>query len=444
MAPIWLSMADPVHGLIQFDRTNLTHRLLLEVINSFPFQRLRRIRQMGLAEFVFPGATHTRFMHCIGATWLTIQAIEHLKQDPHGADILNQPIGDTGIKTDMTLLMAVLLHDIGHPPLSHTLEYALALDKADALHDAYWNQEIIEADADLKRIWDNAAPTMPQAIQQFMGGGDSKKHFLADLVSSQLDMDRLDYLVRDSHYLGVQYGRIETQRLIKSMTLSERDSGEVVLALREEALPGLEHYLFGRHQAYKMASHALDKASEMLLKKTIQRFAELVDTKHPDANPNELLVRLMKNPKSLRVDEYLILDDGYLWELIKRWAFDAKDSLLKLLASRLLRHDLYKVIDLSPYLAHRPELIEKLEATLRDHAEREKMPPEYYYQIETIPSRLFYHQDGRPIWIQRQHGPVVEFTDVSSFANAPKQPDRTLLFLWDRVAKVLARSILDD
>ena len=98
----WLTMADPVHGLIQFNRGNLDHRLLLEVINSFPFQRLRRIRQMGLAEFVFPGATHTRFMHCIGATWLTVQCLEHLKQDPEVSRILAEPIGDTDISTETT------------------------------------------------------------------------------------------------------------------------------------------------------------------------------------------------------------------------------------------------------------------------------------------------------------------------------------------------------
>lgn len=436
-------MADPIHGLIRLNRNDPNHNLLLKVINSYAFQRLRRVRQMGLAEFVFPGATHTRFMHSIGTLWLTIQALEILKLQPEAEKLIKAKVGNTQITAESAVLVAALVHDIGHPPLSHTLEYVLDLEQTATLHDVFWNQRILEEDPELQALWQQYAPEMPKAIKQLMGGDKNyAKHFLADLVSSQLDMDRLDYLVRDSHYLGVQYGRIETEHLLNNLVLDEKPNGEKVLAVREETLPALEHYLFGRFQAYKMAAHHLDKASEMLLKKTFCRFRDIALEEEMGAlSQNEKrFYALMNDPQNLSVEDYLRMDDASLWEAVKYWAETSKDKWLKILSQRLLRHDLFKVIDLAA-VADKVNLGELFQKLAEDAVNRD-LDPEYCFAYETIHARTMYYAEKRKIWIKLRHGEVLPFEDVSPLAHTPKTSDRHLLFLWDQQAKETAKKEL--
>src|SRR5262249_14046158 len=126
-------------------------------------------------------------------------------------------------------------------------------------------------------------------------------------------------------------------------------NGQPVVAVREEAVPAIEHYLFGRHQAYKMALHALDKASEALLKKVLQRFQWVRQQGIETGEPAEELYQLMTNGKSLTTEQYLRMDDCYLWESINKWASYSQDKLLSELANRMLRHNLLKFVDLAKY-----------------------------------------------------------------------------------------------
>jgi uncharacterized protein len=342
------SMADPIHGLIQFDRNDISQNILLTVTNCRAFQRLRRIRQMGLAEFVFPGATHSRFVHSLGSSYLMMRTLEHFNRMPKVKELLDSPYGNTKIPLSRLLLISILLHDIGHTPLSHTLEDVLELDTQGLSHDQYWNRKILTEDPELQKLWTRFDPDFPEAMLNFMGDG-APKHFLAQLVSSQLDMDRLDYLQRDSHFLGVQYGRIEADRIITSMEIVRLPDGNDVVAVREEAVPAIEHYLFGRHQAYKMALHSLDKASEALLKKVLQRFAWARQQNINTGEPAEELFLLMTNGRQLSTESFLRMDDCYLWESINKWALYSQDKLLKDLANRMLHHNLLKFVDLSKY-----------------------------------------------------------------------------------------------
>ncbi|MEB3286642.1 MAG: hypothetical protein VKJ04_03975 [Vampirovibrionales bacterium] len=468
-----MSLADPIHGMIQFDRRDETHALLLDIMNTSAFQRLRRIKQMGLAEFVFPGATHSRFIHSLGAVHLMMKAIEHFNNDPDTREVLQSTFHltdtegsktDTGISVERLLLVSILIHDIGHTPLSHTLEDILELKDRGLSHDHYWNGRILSEDKELCQIWQKYDPQLPQALLQFMGedppgqstkppGAEqgykkrSNKHYLAYLVSSQLDMDRLDYLQRDSHYLGVQYGRVEAQRIIANLVIAKTPQGQPVIAVREEAIPAIEHYLFGRFQAYKMALHSLDKASEAILHCVLKRFKaareEGIDIGHP---ANELYT-LMSDGHSLTCQSYLRMDDCYLWEVLNTWTTDAnKDPLLRQLAERMMTHDLFKFIDLHKYSqgSHLAELGDIVIA-LRKHYEQRGLSFDFGFEETIVKPKPMYlpPEDREPIWISRFRGPVVDLRNISSLplSVVEGQGHKHLVFVWDKKAK---RFLLDQ
>lgn len=438
-----MSMADPIHGIIQFDRQNETHALLLEIMNAKAFQRLRRIKQMGLAEFVFPGATHSRFIHSLGAVHLMMKAIEHFNNDPESSAILKSHYEDTNIPLERLLLVSILIHDIGHTPLSHTLEDILELRKQGLLHDHYWNRRILTEDPELQSIWQKFHPDMPQALLAFMGEGPEgprKKHYLAYLVSSQLDMDRLDYLQRDSHYLGVQYGRVEAQRIISSLVISKLPHGQPVVAVREEAIPAIEHYLFGRYQAYKMALHSLDKASEAVLRCVLKRFVWARQNNINTGHPAEELFQLMQNGHAMTTDQYLRMDDCYLWEVLSHWAYDAEDELLKSLASHMLKHQLFKFIDLKKFGYDQSlESLPEVYSALKTHYESRGLSFEFGFDESEVKLKPMYlpPEDREPIWIWTFRGPVVDLRDISAMPLSvmPEKGQKQLVFVWDKKAK---------
>lgn len=440
--PQWMSMADPIHGMIRLKRHSESHQLILEVMNSHAFQRLRRIKQMGMAEFVFPGATHTRFVHSIGSTWLMIKTIEHLMEFEETRLLLESKFEDTGISIDKLLLIGILTHDIGHTPLSHTLEDILSLKERGFKHDTYWNQLILGNDEELRKIWNKYDKALPETLFRFNGWTDNTKpHFLADLISSQLDMDRLDYLLRDSHYLGVQYGRVEAERIITNLSIGITPEGEKAVAIREEAVPAVEHYLFGRYEAYKMALHSLDKASEILLKKTLERFCWVREQGLDPGHPADLLYKLIVNAQALHVDEYLMLDDCYLWDKVNIWARFSNDSLLRYLANRLLGHDLFKYVEvLYPEENLPDETWMHIKEEMITYYARRNLSFQFGFDRMTLAPRPLYQSYPLkpPLWIKRKKGELVDFAYVSALTlehKDLKQDRRHLFFVWDKAAK---------
>jgi HD superfamily phosphohydrolase len=447
----WLVMADPIHGMLQFDREDPIHRLILDVMNSRAFQRLRRVRQMGLAEFVFPGAVHSRFMHSIGATHLMNRAIDTLSRNPEVKALLESHYPETRISLRCLMLLGILVHDMGHPPLSHTLEDILELKDSGLDHDHYWLHKILTDDPDLQAIWAKFDPALPETLIHFLGGGDgqSDKHFLATLVSSQLDMDRLDYLLRDSHFLGVKYGQIEADRIISSLELTHRRDGTPVVAVREDATPAIEHYLFGRHQAYKMALHSLDKASEALLKKVLQRFCWVRQQNIETGHAAEPLFQLMTGGQTLSTSQYLRMDDYYLWEAIHCWSLDAEDPLLKQLARRMHQHDLLKFVDLAPYGCMEPlESLSPVYDALRAHYEKRGLSFEFGFDQVIVRPKPLYQVDAcrEPIWVSTANHGVVDLRDVSSLPLSvpPARGEKNLVFVWDGKAKRFLDELLES
>jgi uncharacterized protein len=253
-------IADPVHKILEVGAPHLK-----ELIQTPEFQRLRRISQLGLASYVFPGAVHTRFLHSLGAAHLAKRVVSHLSSTP----------GGIGLRRHSRLVeSAALLHDVGHGPFSHSFERALGRivgeDEVPTHED--WTRSIVTDR--LKRIPKALRRPIAEIISPISkagGAGTGLPSLLGDIVSSQLDVDRMDYLVRDSHFTGVSAGAIDLDYLIRSLRVIEHGS-ESTLGLTANGVVSYEGFLFGRHCMNRSVyRHATVATFECLMEECLYR-----------------------------------------------------------------------------------------------------------------------------------------------------------------------------
>jgi len=239
---------DPLHGFITFSVPGV-----YEVVQHRFFQRLRRIRQLGMSECVYPGATHTRFHHALGAMYLMMESLNILRQK--GVEISNDEYQGA--------VLAILLHDIGHGPFSHTLEYTLV----QGVNHEYISERLMQ---EMNREFGGA---LDLAIAIFKGNYPAKP-FLTQLISGQLDMDRLDYLLRDSFYTGVSEGIVGADRLVNMLNVSDGN-----LVVEEKGIYSVEKFLVARRLMYwQVYLHKTVIAADNHLVAILQRARELAKT----------------------------------------------------------------------------------------------------------------------------------------------------------------------
>lgn len=329
---------DPVHGFI-----NIPSELIFDLIEHPVFQRLRRIKQLGLTYYVYPGATHTRFQHTIGAVHLMSQAITHLRLKKI----------DISPEEEEAALIAILLHDIGHAPFSHALENSLINDLS--------HEDL--SDFLMSRLNKEFNGKLELAIQIF--NNTYKKSFLHQLISGQLDMDRMDYLKRDSFYTGVVEGNIGTDRIIKMLHVVNDH-----LAIESKGIYSIEKFLMARRLMYwQVYYHKTVISSEILLVKILQRARYLA---HSGENifatpPLQFFIQnkvskkeFMNNPEFF-MSHFLELDDSHILASASQW-LKCKDVVMQHLAQGLMNRKLPKVeISKSPVEASRVQaLLEKI------------------------------------------------------------------------------------
>ncbi|MCI9846485.1 HD domain-containing protein [Flavobacterium pectinovorum] len=307
---------DPIYGFI-----SIPNELIYDLIQHPYFQRLRRISQMGLSYLVYPGANHTRFHHALGCMHLMQKAIETLRFK--GVAISNDE--------ECALLIAILLHDIGHGPFSHAMEKSIVEDvNHEAISLLFMNQLNEEFDGKLSL-----------AIQVFKG--EYHRKFMLQLISSQLDMDRMDYLKRDSFYTGVAEGNVNSERLIQMMNV-END----VLVIEEKGIYSVEKFLLSRRLMYWQAYlHKTSLVAELILMKVLKRAKELTlkGIKLPCSEP---LSYFMQNKISLenfdaeKLDLFSQLDDFDIISALKAWQKNS-DFILSTLSKMIINRDLLKI-----------------------------------------------------------------------------------------------------
>lgn len=320
---------DPVYGFI-----SLPKDIIFDLIEHPFYQRLRRIKQLGMSHLVYPGALHTRFHHAIGATHLMTKAIHALRYK--GIEITEDE--ETGV------LIAILLHDIGHGPFSHTLERDIVKSVS--------HEEI--SLLFMQRLSKEFEGKLDLAIQIFED--KYPKSFLHQLVSSQLDMDRMDYLNRDSFYTGVSEGVIGSDRIIAMLDVVDNQ-----LVVEQKGVYSIEKFLVARRLMYwQVYMHKTVVSSEVMLTYLLRRAKTLVQSgKEIFASPpfklfleRDIEFSDFEQDENLLI-QFALLDDFDIMGAVKVWQFN-EDKVLSLLATQLINRKLFKIeISTTPFTQDR-------------------------------------------------------------------------------------------
>jgi HD superfamily phosphohydrolase len=380
---------DPVYGFITID-----HPLVFDIIQHPGFQRLRHIRQLGLTDMVYPGALHTRFHHALGAMHLMNEAL----------NVLAKKRVDISPAEREAALAAILLHDAGHGPFSHTLEETLLSGVG---HESL-SYRFISA---LNEEFDG---TLDLTLRMFRNSYERK--FFHDLVNSQLDMDRLDYLARDSFFTGVTEGAVGVNRIIQLLNVV---NDEVVV--EEKGIYTIEQFLQARRLMYwQVYLHKTAISAERMLVNIIRRAQHLASAGAALPGSRALLY-FLKQPVTLRqfqeepaaLAHFAGLDDHDIWGAVKQWKND-EDEILATLCRMLLHRELFR-IELSARPVHRTR-IEKLRSRLASEMGVLQADTPYFFSHGAL-SNEAYVAERRPIKIWMKNGELMELSQAGELAN---------------------------
>jgi HD superfamily phosphohydrolase len=353
---------DPVHDRIALDKNSPEDATLMALIDAPEMQRLRRIRQLGLAYLAFQGAEHSRFSHALGVLAVATRILNHLSSQRR-----------IPARSAFATRCAALLHDLGHGPFSHVFEAFLGI------HHESWTARIIRSPrSGVHRVLRSFHPALPGEVAAMLEGR-CQPAFLSRIISSQLDADRLDYLLRDSLQTGVKYGIYDLDRLIYLLRVDS--AGENIVVAPGGVLP-VEKYLQARYHMYEQVYfHKTVRAAEMMFRLLLLRLTDCARSHTPvDPHGTEPLARLMSDPAGVTVQDFLDTDDSTIQHCLTRWRRGA-DPVMADLSGRLLDRRLFKTLDVTG--------VRGLTARMRrarDLIRAAGLDPRYYLALDTSAS----------------------------------------------------------
>jgi HD superfamily phosphohydrolase len=378
---------DPIYGFI-----SIPNPFIYDLIQHPYFQRLRRISQMGLSYLVYPGAHHTRFHHALGCMHIMQKAIEVIRFK--GVSISEDE--------ENALLVAILLHDIGHGPFSHAMEHSIVENI---------NHEAISL-LFMKNLNEEFGGKLSLALQIFKG--DYHRKFMLQLISSQLDMDRMDYLKRDSFYSGVAEGNISSDRLIQMMTVVDDQ-----LVIEEKGIYSVENFLMARRLMYwQVYFHKTSLVAELILTKILKRAKELTQ-KGIVLNCSESLLYFMNNKIELAsfdnetLEKFANLDDFDIISALKSW-INNDDFILSNLSKMIINRDLLK-IKLNSEKFSKADL-ESLQLTFSKENQISIQDSSYFIFKGKIKNQAYSIQ-AEPIRILKKDNTIEDVVEVSDQLN---------------------------
>jgi HD superfamily phosphohydrolase len=397
---------DPIYGFV-----DIPNELIFDIIQHPYFQRLRRISQMGLSFLVYPGAHHTRFHHAIGAMHLMQTALNTLK---------NKEVEISPEEEEATLI-AILLHDIGHGAFSHALEYSIL----NTSHETISLQLMQKLNEEFKGKLD-------LAIQIF--SGKYHKKFLLELISSQIDVDRLDYLRRDSFYSGVIEGQVNSDRLIKMFNVKDNQ-----LVIDEKGIYSVEKFIISRRLMYwQVYLHKTGMMLEKILEKILARAVELLSHHKPlflDDNLRFLFEDDMQLQNNKSIEIFTLIDDSDILYHIKKWT-NNQDFILSYLSKMIInRENLNKIFIQKE--AFSTNYIDELSAQVLEQFPIEKHDLSYLLFHGKLIHRA-YNKDAHPIKLLDKNNKIIEFSEASDQLNiqALSHPVTKYYLSYPRIKKL--------
>ena len=364
---------DPVHNIIRLRTDTGEGQLMMRLIDTPEFQRLRRIKQLGLGLYTYQGAEHSRFTHSLGAFHLMTRVLDRLGEK-HSIDENDRA----------ATRAAALLHDVGHGSFSHVMEKVLGFH-----HEKWTVQVVLSEETEIGQLLRSHSAELPGKVAAIIEG-KFQPAALAQLVSSQLDVDRMDYLLRDSLMTGAKYGIYDLEWIINALAIDE-EGDRIYVAAR--GLYAVEEYLQARYYMFRQVYfHRTLRSAEAVLRSILRRALRLLEADEPVWYAANTAFEKVLRRRPLTITEHLEVDDSDVLFHVKQWQ-RSRDPLLSDLSRRFIGRRLFKAIDLDMPISERAGFL----SAARDCVARAGYDPEYYFiedRASDVPYYNYYTAEG--------------------------------------------------
>ncbi|MBA2872818.1 hypothetical protein HNQ85_003131 [Anoxybacillus calidus] len=397
---------DPVHRYI-----HVRDKLIWDLIGTKEFQRLRRIKQLGTTYLTFHGAEHSRFNHSLGVYEIIRRIIDDVFVGREHWDHSER----------LLCLCAALLHDLGHGPFSHSFEKVFHLDHED------FTQAIILGDTEVNKVLRRMGDDFPKKVAEVIAK-TYKNKLVVSLISSQIDADRMDYLLRDAYYTGVSYGNFDMERILRVMRPREDQ-----VVIKRSGMHAVEDYIMSRYQMYwQVYFHPVTRSAEVILTKILHRAKKLHEDGYSFKTKPVHFYSLFQ--EKVNLEEYLRLDEAVILYYFQEWQNEA-DSILSDLCRRFVNRNLFKYVEFSPTNEQMKKLLE-LNALFK----KAGIDPEYYLVVDSSSDLPYdFYRPGEegerlPIYLLMPNGELRELSRESVIVDAisgKRRTDHKLYFPQD-------------